>query len=402
MTRRIKTIRDIELKNKRVLVRVDFNVPLGSDGHIEDDTRIVATLPTLHYLIEAQAKIILMSHLGRPKSKNDLKYSLKPVAQYLAKKQGKPVTFIDDCIREDAKAVSEKLLPGQILLLENVRFYEEDTKNDPAFAKKLAQWGELYVNDAFGAAHRAHASTSGVADYLNPKVAGLLMERELQFLGNKILHPEKLFVVILGGSKVSDKIEVIKALLEKASTMLIGGAMAYTFALAQGKKIGKSLVEPDKINLAKEVLTLAEQKNVELLLPVDTCITNQFDFDQQLLGNVKIIQGDIPEGWLGVDIGPRTVELFQSKIKSAKTIFWNGPMGVFEIPKSAEGTFAIAKAVAESNSLSIIGGGDSVTAIKKSGYADKVTFMSTGGGASLEFLEGKPLPGVECLEKMDT
>lgn len=400
MKQRIETIRDIDPKNKRVLVRVDFNVPLDAKGGIEDDTRILASLPTINYLIQAQAKIILMGHIGRPKNKNDTKYSLKLIAQYVAKKLGKPVTFIDDCIGPNAKKATDAMIPGQIILLENVRFYKEETDNDPTFAKNLAGLAEIYVNDAFGSAHRAHASTAGVAQYLPIKVAGLLMERELQFLGEKTRQPEKPFIVILGGSKVSEKINVIKALLDKACIMLIGGAMAYTFALAQGKKVGKSLVEPDKINLAKEALSLAAQKKVEFLLPIDTRITDHFDFDKKLLGNIKTVEGDIPEGWEGIDIGPKTIELFKSKTKSAKTILWNGPMGVFEIPGGAEGTFAIAKAVAESKSISIIGGGDSIAALKKSGYADTVTFMSTGGGASLEFLEGKPLPGVECLNKI--
>ncbi len=396
----IKTIKDVDLKGKKVFVRVDFNVPFDNKGEISDDTRIVAALPTIKYLIDEGAMLVLTSHLGRPKSKEDKQFSLAPVAKALSEKLGKPVVFVDDCIGPKVKEACAAMKPGDVVLLENSRFYPEEKKNDPEFAKKLAEdtGAEAYVNDAFGTAHRAHATTAGVAAYLPIKVAGLLIEKELEFLGSKTENPERPFTVILGGAKVSDKITVIDSLLDKCNSMLIGGAMAYTFALAQGKKVGKSLVEADKVDLALAALKKAKDKGVNFLLPVDNVVCQTIDFADGTVGELKVMEG-IEDGWAGVDIGPKTVELYKNEIAKSKTILWNGPMGVFEIKECAKGTFAIAEAVAKSDAISIVGGGDSVKAVKKSGYAKDVTFISTGGGASLEFLEGKQLPGVAVLDR---
>ena len=396
----IKTIKDVNLKGKKVFVRVDFNVPFDNKGEISDDTRIVAALPTIKYLIDEGAMLVLTSHLGRPKSKEDKQFSLAPVAKALSEKLGKPVVFVDDCIGPKVKEACAAMKPGDVVLLENSRFYPEEKKNDPEFAKKLAEdtGAEAYVNDAFGTAHRAHATTAGVAAYLPIKVAGLLIEKELEFLGSKTENPERPFTVILGGAKVSDKITVIDSLLDKCDSMLIGGAMAYTFALAQGKKVGKSLVEADKVDLALAALKKAKDKGVNFLLPVDNVVCQTIDFAAGTVGELKVMEG-IEDGWAGVDIGPKTVELYKNEIAKSKTILWNGPMGVFEIKECAKGTFAIAEAVAKSDAISIVGGGDSVKAVKKSGYAKDVTFISTGGGASLEFLEGKQLPGVAVLDR---
>ena len=396
----IKTIKDVDLKGKKVFVRVDFNVPFDNKGEISDDTRIVAALPTIKYLIDEGAMLVLTSHLGRPKSKEDKQFSLAPVAKALSEKLGKPVVFVDDCIGPKVKDACAAMKPGDVVLLENSRFYPEEKKNDPEFAKKLAEdtGAEAYVNDAFGTAHRAHATTAGVAAYLPIKVAGLLIEKELEFLGSKTENPERPFTVILGGAKVSDKITVIDSLLDKCDSMLIGGAMAYTFALAQGKKVGKSLVEADKVDLALAALKKAKDKGVNFLLPVDNVVCQTIDFAAGTVGELKVMEG-IEDGWAGVDIGPKTVELYKNEIAKSKTILWNGPMGVFEIKECAKGTFAIAEAVAKSDAISIVGGGDSVKAVKKSGYAKDVTFISTGGGASLEFLEGKQLPGVAVLDR---
>jgi phosphoglycerate kinase len=397
------TIRDIHLRGKRVLARVDYNVPLQEkDGKqtITNDTRIKETIPTLKYLHEQGARVLLCAHLGRPKGKVDPAQSLRPVADALAKLLGTPVGFVEDCVGEKAEKIAAGLKDGEIVLLENLRFYSEEEKNDDAFAARLAKLADVYVNDAFGAAHRAHASTAGVTKHVSEKGIGLLMEKELKFLGEELENPKKPFVVILGGAKVSDKIAVIDRLLDKADTILIGGAMAYTFALAQGKKIGKSLSEPDKVDVAKKALEKAKARGVKFLLPVDTFVTEHFDFKAKSISPGKYLApGEgIADGWEGVDIGPETVKLFCAEVASAKTILWNGPMGVFEVPECAGGTFAIAKAIAANpGATSIIGGGDSVSAIKKSGVADKVTFISTGGGASLEFLEGKELPGVACI-----
>ena len=396
----IKTIKDVDLKGKKVFVRVDFNVPFDNKGEISDDTRIVAALPTIKYLIDEGAMLVLTSHLGRPKSKEDKQFSLAPVAKALSEKLGKPVVFVDDCIGPKVKEACAAMKPRDVVLLENSRFYPEEKKNDPEFAKKLAEdtGAEAYVNDAFGTAHRAHATTAGVAAYLPIKVAGLLIEKELEFLGSKTENPERPFTVILGGAKVSDKITVIDSLLDKCDSMLIGGAMAYTFALAQGKKVGKSLVEADKVDLALAALKKAKDKGVNFLLPVDNAVCQTIDFADGTVGELKVME-DIEDGWAGVDIGPKTVELYKNEIAKSKTILWNGPMGVFEIKECAKGTFAIAEAVAKSDAISIVGGGDSVKAVKKSGYAKDVTFISTGGGASLEFLEGKQLPGVAVLDR---
>ena len=396
----IKTIKDVDLKGKKVFVRVDFNVPFDNKGEISDDTRIVAALPTIKYLIDEGAMLVLTSHLGRPKSKEDKQFSLAPVAKALSEKLGKPVVFVDDCIGPKVKEACAAMKPGDVVLLENSRFYPEEKKNAPEFAKKLAEdtGAEAYVNDAFGTAHRAHATTAGVAAYLPIKVAGLLIEKELEFLGSKTENPERPFTVILGGAKVSDKITVIDSLLDKCNSMLIGGAMAYTFALAQGKKVGKSLVEADKADLALAALKKAKDKGVNFLLPVDNVVCQTIDFAAGTVGELKVMEG-IEDGWAGVDIGPKTVELYKNEIAKSKTILWNGPMGVFEIKECAKGTFAIAEAVAKSDAISIVGGGDSVKAVKKSGYAKDVTFISTGGGASLEFLEGKQLPGVAVLDR---
>lgn len=394
----VKTIDSLgDIAGQRVLVRVDFNVPL-KDGQVSDDSRITAALPTLNALIERGARLVLMSHLGRPKGQPNPEFTLAPVAAALAEELGRPVAFAEDCIGPKAEEAVGALKDGDVLLLENVRFHAGEEKNDPEFAAQLAALGDLYVNDAFGAAHRAHASTEGVARLLSPAVSGYLIAKELKFLGDKTAHPERPFVVILGGAKVSDKITVIDALLEKADTILIGGAMAYTFRLANGGKVGDSLAEPDKVETALAALEKAKARGVEFLLPEDNLVCNQLDFKGGKLGDTRISEGDIDDGWEGVDIGPKTVERYRSVVGSARTVLWNGPMGIFEIDASAKGTFAIAEAVAEADCISIIGGGDSVKAIKKSGHSENVSFMSTGGGASLEFLEGKPLPGVEVLD----
>ena len=323
-----------------------------------------------------------------------------PVASALAERLKQPILFLEDCVGDDVENAVSELEDAQVVLLENLRYHNGETNNDPAFASALARLAEAYVNDAFGSAHRAHASTFGVAKLLPTKVSGYLIEKELEFLGEKTTTPDRPFVVILGGAKVSDKINVIDALLDKADSIIIGGAMAYTFALARGLKVGDSLSEPDKVNLAKDILAKADQKGVKLLLPVDTLITESLDFNGKSIGRTKIVQGDIPDDWEGVDIGPKTISLFSAEVSSSSTVLWNGPMGVFEIEDCSKGTFAMAKAVAEADALSIIGGGDSVKAIRQSGYAEEVSFMSTGGGASLEFLEGKELPGVSVLENL--
>ena len=385
-----KTIRDMALKNKRALVRVDFNVPLDDKGQVTDDTRIVASLPTIQYLVEQSAKVILCSHLGRPKGK-DQKFSLRPVAARLQHLLGKPVTFVSDCIGQPVERVVEGMNAGDVVLLENVRFYPEEEKNDPEFAKKLAAFGDVYVNDAFGSAHRAHASTEGVARIL-PGVAGFLMEKELNYLGAALANPTHPFVAILGGAKVSDKIKVIENLLPKVDWLLIGGGMANTFLAARGFNIGKSLVEADKLDMAK---ALMDKGGAKIVLPVDAIIADKFDANAQ---NQVVAADAVPGDWLILDIGPKTVDAFAKIIAGAKTIVWNGPMGVFEMPKFAEGTFAVAKCLAQSGATTIICGGDSASAVEHAGLADKMTHISTGGGASLEFLEGRVLPGVAALQ----
>ena len=395
---KVKTIDNIDLHGKRVFVRVDFNVPLDADGSVTDETRINAAVPTIKELQAKGAKIILASHLGRPKGVRNDSMSLSPVAPLLAQKLGTPVLFLDDCIGEKIEIAVNSLQNGQVTLLENLRFHQGETENDGEFASNLAKLADVYVNDAFGTAHRAHASTYGIPSLLDEKVSGYLIAKELEFLGEKTGDPSRPFVVILGGAKVSDKITVIDKLLDKADSIIIGGAMAYTFALANGRNVGDSLCEPDKVDLAKSAIAKAEQNGVKFLLPVDTLITNSLDFAAKKIGESEIVEGDIPDGWEGVDIGPKTIELYENAISGAQTILWNGPMGVFEIEDSSKGTFAVAETVAKSSAISIIGGGDSVKAINRSGFSEDVTFMSTGGGASLEFLEGKELPGVSILD----
>ena len=385
-----KTVRDIDPKGKRVLVRVDFNVPI-KDGAVGDDTRIRAALPTLEYLLEHGAAVILCSHLGRPKDGPDPKYSLKPVAAHLGKLTGKPVAFAEDCIGPAAEKAAKALEPGEILLLENTRFHPEEEKNNPEMAKQLAALADIYVNDAFGSAHRAHASTQGVAKYL-PAVAGFLMEKEIQYLGAAVADPAKPFVAILGGAKIGDKIGVIKNLLARADTILIGGGMANTFFKAQGYPLADSLVEDEVLETARELLVEGGQ---HLRLPVDVVIADKFE---AIAAHKTMPTGPIPAGWRILDIGPETVAGYARVIKAARTVVWNGPMGVFEFPEFAKGTFGVAKAVAESGAVSIIGGGESVAAIQQSGLADKITHISTGGGASLEMLEGLTLPGVAALQ----
>ena len=389
-----KTVKDIDLKGKKVFVRCDFNVPMDENQNITDNTRIVAALPTIKYLLEQNCKIILASHLGRPKGEVKPEFSLKPVAKELSKLLGKEVIMANDVIGEDATTKAEKLKEGEIMLLENVRFHREETDNDPEFAKKLASMAEVFVNDAFGTAHRAHASTTGIADYI-PGVAGFLIEKELKFLGNAINNPERPFVAILGGAKVSDKIGVIDSLLDKVDTLMIGGGMAYTFFKAQGYNVGNSLCEVEKTDLALEAMEKAKSKGVKLLLPIDTKIGKEFKPDTE---SKTVAWTEIPDGWEGFDIGEKTIEMFKNELKSAKTVIWNGPLGLFEFDQFAIGTNEIAKTLAELDATTIIGGGDSAAAVTKAGLADKMTHISTGGGASLEFLEGKKLPGIECLQ----
>ena len=389
-----KTVKDIDLKGKKVLVRCDFNVPMDEQKNITDNTRIVAAMPTIKYLLENDCAIILCSHLGRPKGEFKPEFSLAPVAKELSKLLGKEVIMAKDVIGEDAVSKAAALKQGEVMLLENVRFHREETDNDPEFSKKLAGLAEVYVNDAFGAAHRAHSSTAGVAEFL-PAVSGFLIEKELKFLGNAVSNPERPFVAILGGAKVSDKIGVIDSLLEKVDTLLIGGGMAYTFFKAQGYGVGDSICELDKLDLALDLMKKAKEKGVNLVLPVDTKIGKEFKPDTES----KIVPWtEIPDGWEGFDIGTKTIEMFAEELKKAKTVIWNGPLGLFEFDQFAIGTSSIAKTLSEIDAMTIIGGGDSAAAVKKAGLEDKMTHISTGGGASLEFLEGKKLPGIECLQ----
>ena len=424
-----KTLRDIDLNGKRVVMRVDFNVPMAKDGSgtITDDTRVQAALPSIKYVLENGASLVLMSHLGRPKGKGyEAEFSLKPVAEHLAKLLGKPVAFAPDCMAADD--VVAALKPGDVCLLENTRFYkaedgkvkkddekkgihltEEEYQAKKAelkakrqeMAKKLASYGDVYANDAFGTAHRAHASTAVIADYLQPAVSGFLLEKEIKFLGDAVEHPVRPFVAILGGAKVSDKLAVVKNLLNKVDTLIIGGGMAYTFKKAQGLKVGASLCEDEQLGYAKEMLDAAKAKGINFLLPVDNVIADKFPAEKDASDiQMKVCEGDIPDGWMGLDIGPKSVELFSEAIKTAKTVVWNGPMGCFEFAPLAKGTFGVCDAVATvkaNGGTSIIGGGDSVSAVKKSGKAAEMTHISTGGGASLEYLEGKVLPGVAAL-----
>ncbi len=389
-----KTVKDIDLKGKKVFVRCDFNVPMDENQNITDNTRIKAALPTIKYLLEQKCKIILASHLGRPKGEVKPEFSLKPVAKELSKLLGKEVIMANDVIGEDAMAKAANLKDGEIMLLENVRFHREETDNDPEFAKKLASMAEIFVNDAFGTAHRAHASTTGIADYI-PGVAGFLIEKELKFLGNAINNPERPFVAILGGAKVSDKIGVIDSLLDKVDTLMIGGGMAYTFFKAQGYNVGNSLCEVEKTDLALQEMEKAKEKGVKLLLPIDTKVGKEFKPDTE---SKTVAWTEIPDEWEGFDIGEKTIEMFKNELQSAKTVIWNGPLGLFEFDQFAIGTNEIAKTLADLDATTIIGGGDSAAAVTKAGLADKMTHISTGGGASLEFLEGKKLPGIECLQ----
>ena len=424
-----KTLRDIDLNGKRVVMRVDFNVPMAKDGSgtITDDTRVQAALPSIKYVLEQGASLVLMSHLGRPKGKGyEAEFSLKPVAEHLAKLLGKPVAFAPDCMAADD--IVAALKPGEVCLLENTRFYkaedgkvkkddekkgihltEEEYQAKKAelkakrqeMAKKLASYGDVYANDAFGTAHRAHASTAVIADYLQPAVSGFLLEKEIKFLGDAVEHPVRPFVAILGGAKVSDKLAVVKNLLNKVDTLIIGGGMAYTFKKAQGLKVGASLCEDEQLGYAKEMLEAAKAKGINFLLPVDNVIADKFPAEKDASDiQMKVCEGDIPDGWMGLDIGPKSVALFSDAIKTAKTVVWNGPMGCFEFAPLAKGTFGVCDAVATvkaNGGTSIIGGGDSVSAVKKSGKAAEMTHISTGGGASLEYLEGKTLPGVAAL-----
>ncbi len=411
-----KTLRDVDLKGKRVIMRVDFNVPL-KEGVIKDDTRIKGALPSIKYVLDQGGSLVLMSHLGRPDEKGiTADTSLKPVAEYLSKLLGRPVTFVADCGKADAEVAAMK--PGDVVMLENTRYYKEeqakakqkDGESDEDFkarkaalkekqkelAKKLASYGDIYCNDAFGTAHRAHASTAVVTKYIPPSVAGFLLEKEIEYLGNAVENPVRPFVAILGGAKVSDKLAVVSNLLTKVNTLIIGGGMAYTFLKAQGHSVGNSLCELDQLDYAKEMIAKAKELGVNFLLPVDNVAADKFDPE----ANTQIVGDDIPDGWMGLDIGPKTIELYSNAIKGARTVVWNGPMGCFEMEKFSKGTFGVCAAVAEvkaNGGVSIIGGGDSVAAVNKSGLADKMSHISTGGGASLEYLEGKQLPGVVAL-----
>lgn len=389
-----KSVEDIDVNGKKVLVRCDFNVPLDGDV-ITDPKRIVEALPTIKYLLAHNAKVILCSHLGRPKGEFNMKYSLAPVAAKLSELLGKNVTLAKDVIGEDAKAKAAALKEGEVLLLENVRFHKEEEANDPDFAKALASLAEIYVNDAFGTAHRAHASTAGVAKYL-PAVCGYLIQKEISIMGGALSDPKRPFAAILGGAKVSDKIGVINNLLDKVDTLIVGGGMAYTFLHAMGYPIGNSICENDKLDLARDLLQKAKEKKVNFLLPLDSVIGRAYEEDTEYM---NLPGNAIPDGWMGLDIGEKTQELYAKSIKGAGTVIWNGPMGVSEWEHFANGTKSVAKAVAESGAISIIGGGDSAAAVEKLGYADRMTHISTGGGASLEFLEGLELPGIACLEE---
>lgn len=389
-----KTIQDVDVAGKKVLVRVDYNVPQDKEGNITDDTRIRATLPTIHKLLQKGASVILMSHLGRPKGEVNLAYTLQPIADRLASLLDKPVKFAEDCVGEVAEGAVANLHQGEVLLLENLRFHSEEEKNDPAFCQQLAKLADIAVNDAFGVSHRAHASVEGISKFM-PMVAGLLVEKEIKFLGKALANPERPFTAIIGGAKVSDKIGVIKNLMETVDVLIIGGGMANTFLAAQGYNMGASLVETDKADLARELLEKATERGISFLLPVDFVVADRFAAD----ANFKVVKAsEVPEGWMALDIGPESVKKFQEALKTSKTVVWNGPMGVFEMPNFAGGTMALAHTLAElKEATTIVGGGDSVAAIEKAGLANKIDHISTGGGASLEFLEGKILPGIAVL-----
>lgn len=388
-----KTVKDIDVSGKKVLVRCDFNVPQDENLNITDNRRIVSSLDTIKYLLDNNAKVILCSHLGRPKGEVKKEFSLAPVAKELSRLLNIEVKLANDVVGESAKELTSNMNPGDVVLLENVRFEPGEEKNDEELSKKFASLAEIYVNDAFGSAHRAHSSTAGVASYL-PAVSGFLMEKEINFLGTALENPERPFVAILGGKKVSDKINVIDNLLEKVDTLIIGGGMAFTFFKAQGYNIGNSICEDDKLDLAKSLLEKAKAKGVKMMLPVDTKVGKEFSDDTE---SMTVNSNEIPDGWEGLDIGEKTIETYAEELRNAKTVVWNGPLGVFELKKFAVGTNEIAKVLGTINAITIIGGGDSASAIEKAGLSDKMTHISTGGGASLEFLEGKKLPGVECL-----
>ncbi|HSQ74226.1 MAG TPA: phosphoglycerate kinase [Bacteroidota bacterium] len=393
-----KTIDDLDLAGKKVLVRVDFNVPMTPDLKVSDDKRIVESLPTIKKILSSGGAVVLMSHLGRPKGKPALEFSLKPVAVHLGTLLNMDVKFAEDCVGKPARAAVDALKPGEVLLLENLRFHGEEEKNDPAFAKELASLGQVYVNDAFGTAHRAHASTEGVTKFLKPAVAGYLMQKEIDYLGRAVANPVRPYIAILGGAKISGKIDVIQNLLPKVDALVIGGRMAFTFFQAQGMEVGDSLVESEKLGLAKQILEEAKAKHMRLILPVDCVVADKFENE----ANRKVVPvTKIPSGWRGLDIGPETVKLINMEVRRAKTIVWNGPMGVFEMPNYANGTLEVAKLLAEATragATTIVGGGDSAAAIAQAGYETAVSHVSTGGGASLEFLEGKLLPGLAALD----
>lgn len=389
-----KSIEDIAVEGKKVLVRVDFNVPLDDDGNITDNRRIREALPTIKYLREHNARVILMSHLGRPKGKFNEKYSLKPVAERLSERLNCEVKLAKDVVGDEVEAMAESLKEGDVMLLENVRFYAEEEKNDREFAKKLASLGDIYVNDAFGTAHRAHATTAGIADFL-PSAIGYLIKKELDIMGKALTSPERPFAAVLGGAKVSDKIGVIENLMDKVDALLIGGGMAYTFFKAKGYEIGKSILEADKVELAGEILKKADSKGIKLLLPVDTVVAPEFSNE---VPYKTVEASNIPADQMGMDIGEKTRDIYSEIVKNAKTVVWNGPMGVFEMPNFAKGTFKLAEAMSECKGTTIVGGGDSAAAVEQLGFADKITHISTGGGASLEFLEGKVLPGIDVIE----
>lgn len=393
-----KTIDDVQLAGRKVLVRVDFNVPMTPDLKVSDDKRIVESLPTIRKILSAGGAVVLMSHLGRPKGKPTPEFSLKPVAEHLGTLLKTQVKFAEDCVGKAAHAAADALKSGEVLLLENLRFHAEEEKNDPAFAKELASLGQVYVNDAFGTAHRAHASTEGVTNFLKPAVAGYLMKKEIEYLGRAVANPLRPYIAILGGAKISGKIDVIQNLMPKVDALVIGGGMAFTFFQAQGMEVGDSLVEQEKLALAKEILEQARAKHMRLILPVDVVVANTFENDAQR----KVVPVTrIPSGWRGLDIGPETVKVINMEVRRAKTIVWNGPMGVFEMPNFANGTLEVAKLLAEATqagATTIVGGGDSAAAIAQAGYETQVSHVSTGGGASLEFLEGKTLPGLAALD----
>jgi phosphoglycerate kinase len=390
------TITDLDLAGKRVVMRVDFNVPM-ENGVITDDNRITEALPSINHVLSNGGLLILLSHFGRPKTAADIEYSLKPVADYLATKVSAKVHFAADCVGDVAQAAIAVAKPGEIVVMENVRFYPEETKNKPEFSKQLAELGDVFINDAFGSSHRAHSSVAGITEFLQPAAAGFLLEKEIRYLSDSIHNPKRPFVAILGGAKVSDKIPVIENLIDKVDTIIVGGGMTYTFYKALGRSIGKSLLEADKVELAQEIMDKAKAKGVNFLLPVDSTVSREFSND----GEFKTVDADgIEDGWMALDIGPKTIELFGTAIRAAGTVVWNGPMGVFEMSNFANGTFSVAQALADATktgAITIIGGGDSAAAIKKAGLDDQVTHVSTGGGASLEYLEGKVLPGIESL-----